>query len=203
MSATEAEGIFVHPRALNESRRVGKGTRIWAFAHIMEGAVIGRDCNIGDHCFVETGAVIGCGATVKNGVFVWDGVVLADYVFVGPNAVFTNDRRPRSPRGPGARERYAGRNWLEPTRVCEGATIGANATVRCGVRIGRYAMIAAGAVVTRDVADFELVAGGPARNAGWVCMCGERLADGHAPVHCTCGRKYHFEDHHLALVPSA
>jgi UDP-2-acetamido-3-amino-2,3-dideoxy-glucuronate N-acetyltransferase len=155
----------VHSHALVETDRIGAGTRVWAFAHVMEGATVGADCNLGDHVFVESGVAIGNGVTLKNGVAVYRGVHLADGVFVGPNAVFTNDRRPRS-RGA----------WtLEATRIEEGATIGANATIRCGITIGRYAFVAAGAVVTADVAAHALVAGNPARRRGWVCRCGRDL----------------------------
>ncbi len=184
-----ADDVFIHPTALNESGTVGKGTRIWAFAHVMKGAVVGERCNIGDHAFVENGAVLGNGVTVKNGVCVWEGITLEDYVFVGPNAVFTNDLWPRSPRNPVAEARYRDKRWLVPTRVACGATIGANATVLCGVHIGRYALIAAGAVVTTDVPDHALMLGVPARRVGWVCACGAKLPD--RKLHCKeCGRQY-------------
>jgi UDP-2-acetamido-3-amino-2,3-dideoxy-glucuronate N-acetyltransferase len=156
----------------------------------MAGAVVGRDCNLGDHAFVESGARLGNGVTLKNGVAVWDGVTLEDFVFVGPCATFTNDRHPRSPRGPAGKPRYATRDWLERTVVKEGATIGANATVVCGVTVGRYALVAAGAVVTRDVADFGLVAGCPAVRKGWVCQCGRPLPPKASPKCGGCGRAY-------------
>jgi len=182
--------VYVHQNALNESEYVGSGTRIWAFAHVMSEAVVGKNCNIGDHVFVEGGAVIGDGVTLKNGVCVWEGVTLEDYVFVGPNAVFTNDMYPRSPRGPGANQRYANKDWLVATRIKEGASLGANCTIRCGVTIGSYAMVAAGAVVLDDVGDFALMAGCPARRIGHVCMCGQKLGSGDAPKCKTCGRRY-------------
>ena len=140
---------FVHPTALVESDSIGDGTRVWAYVHILAGAVIGRDCNIGDHGYVEGGAYIGNNVTVKNHVCVWDGVKLEDDVFVGPNAAFTNDVYPRSPRMPAARDRYRKKdNWLATTTVERGATIGANASIVAGVRIGRYGFVAAGAVVS-------------------------------------------------------
>jgi acetyltransferase-like isoleucine patch superfamily enzyme len=176
--------VFVHPQGLCESDRVGPGTRIWAFAHVLPGAVIGSDCNICDHAFIEGGAVIGSGVTIKNAVLVWDRVTIEDEVFVGPNAVFTNDLRPRAAikRGP--------EGWL-PTLVRRGATIGANATIVCGVTIGEHAFVAAGAVVARDVAPHALVAGNPARFLGWVCTCGERLPQGPAEdLLCPCGLRW-------------
>lgn len=184
-----ADDIFVHPQAINESTSVGGGTRIWAFAHVMKGTVVGAHCNIGDHAFIETGAVLGNGVTIKNGVSVWDGVTLEDYVFVGPNAVFTNDLWPRSPRNPVVSQRYATKQWLAGTLVKVGASIGANATILAGTVIGRYALVAAGAVVTRDVPDHALVVGAPARRVGWVCACGYRLPKDDL-VCSECGRQY-------------
>jgi UDP-2-acetamido-3-amino-2,3-dideoxy-glucuronate N-acetyltransferase len=174
---TMKAAFFQHPSALVESTAVGVGTRIWAFAHVLRGARIGAHCNIGDHCFVEGGARIGDNVTIKNGVALWDGVVVRDNVFVGPFAVFTNDLAPRSPRFPGAARRYASRGWLSRTVVEEGASIGANATILSGLRIGRFAMIGAGAVVTRTVSAYALMIGAPARQVGWVCECGRRLAE--------------------------
>ncbi len=173
--------VFVHPTALVESERIGDGTRVWAFAHVMKDAAIGRDCNIGDHAFVESGAVVGDRVTIKNGVSVWQHVSIGDDVFVGPNVAFTNDRRPRSRRP-----------WTpEPTTVECGATIGANATLLCGLRVGRHAMVGAGAVVTRDVEPHALVVGSPARRTGWVCACGRRLAfDTGDFSRCECGNAY-------------
>jgi UDP-2-acetamido-3-amino-2,3-dideoxy-glucuronate N-acetyltransferase len=169
--------FFQHSSALVESTVVGAGTRIWAFAHVLRGARIGAHCNIGDHCFVEGGARIGDNVTIKNGVALWDGVVVQDNVFVGPFAVFTNDLAPRSPRFPGATKRYAFRGWLSRTVVEEGVSIGANATILCGLRIGRFAMIGAGAIVTRTVPAHALMVGVPARQAGWVCECGTCLPE--------------------------
>ncbi|MBI1825493.1 MAG: N-acetyltransferase [Planctomycetes bacterium] len=167
---------FVHPSAICECESVGEGTRIWAFAHVMCGSVIGRDCNVGDHAFIESGARVGDRVTIKNGVAIWNGVTLEDDVFVGPLAVFTNDRHPRSPRSLHARDRYAHvENWLSPTTVKQGASIGAGAVILCGITIGRFAMIAAGAVVTRDVSDHALMLDNPARQHGWACVCGKAL----------------------------
>lgn len=151
--------VFVHAQGLCESSEVGGGTRIWAFAHVLEGARIGSDCNICDGVFVEGGAVVGDRVTVKCGVQLWDGVVLEDDVFVGPNATFTNDPMPRS------------RQWLDEyprTIVREGASIGANATLLPGLEVGTGAMVGAGAVVTRSVPPNAVVTGNPARIQGYV-----------------------------------
>jgi UDP-2-acetamido-3-amino-2,3-dideoxy-glucuronate N-acetyltransferase len=165
-----------HATALVESADIGEATRIWAFAHVLQGARIGAHCNIGDHCFIESGVVIGDRVTIKNGCMLWEGVSIDDGAFVGPGVVFTNDRYPRSPRLAQAAARYAHKeNWLVSTRVREGASLGAGAVIAPGVTVGRYAMIAAGAVVTKDVADHTLVRGNPARPAGHVCICGQTL----------------------------
>jgi UDP-2-acetamido-3-amino-2,3-dideoxy-glucuronate N-acetyltransferase len=175
-----AAGRF-HPLAVVESDAVGAGTRVWAFAHVMKGARIGAGCNLGEGVFVESGVVIGDEVTVKNGVALYDGVTVADEAFLGPHAVFTNDLRPRSGRFKRPPASFA------PTRIGRGATVGANATVICGHQVGAYAMIAAGAVVTRDVPAYALVAGVPARRIGFVCACGERLP---ASLRCACGLGY-------------
>jgi acetyltransferase-like isoleucine patch superfamily enzyme len=180
---------FVHERGLCESDDVGAGTRVWAFAHVMAGASVGRDCNICGHSFVESGARIGDRVVVKNGVQIWDGVTLADDVFVGPNATFTNDLRPRA-----ARPREEVR--VVPTRVDAGASLGANATIRCGVTIGAAAFVGAGALVTHDVPAHALMLGSPARRVGWVCTCGDDLGDDLA---CACGRRYRLVDESRGL----
>lgn len=167
--------VFQHPTALVETEAIGTGTRIWAFAHVMRGARVGRDCVIGDHSFIESGVRIGRGVTIKNGVSLWEGVEVGDHAFLGPNAVFTNDLRPRSRRLPAAAGRYRTTRWLQKTRIGTGATVGANATVLCGIRIGRFAMIAAGCVVTTDVPDHALWAGVPGRFHDHVCRCGSTL----------------------------
>src|SRR3954463_180374 len=134
---------FVHPQGICESTRIGAGTRIWAFAHVLPGAVVGKDCNLCDHTFIENDVVIGDRVTIKCGVQVWDGVRLEDDVMVGPNATFTNDLFPRSKHS----------FKLQPTIVRRGASIGANATILCGITIGEGAMVGAGTVVTADVPD--------------------------------------------------
>lgn len=156
---------FVHDTAMVEDGAViGAGTSVWHQAHIRSGATVGAGCVLGKNVFIDAGAVIGDGCKIQNNVSVYSGVTLADHVFVGPSAVFTNDLRPRA----------ANAEWtITPTRVGAGASIGANATIVCGNDIAGNAMIAAGSVVTRPVAAHQLVAGNPARHLGWVCRCGQ------------------------------
>jgi UDP-2-acetamido-3-amino-2,3-dideoxy-glucuronate N-acetyltransferase len=146
---------------------IGEGTRIWHFSHVMPDAIIGRNCNLGQNVFVDRNVRIGNAVKIQNNVSLYDGVILEDEVFCGPSAVFTNVINPRSA--------ISRRHEFRRTLVCRGATIGANATVLCGVTIGRYAMIGAGSVVTHDVPDHALVYGTPASLQGWVCECGVRL----------------------------
>ena len=169
-------GNYIHPTALVESDLISKNTRIWAFVHILKDVKIGDNCNIADHGYIETGAIIGNNVTLKNNVCVWEGITIEDDVFIGPNVTFTNDRFPRSPRMDAVSYRYTDKNkWLLKTIVGKGSSIGANATVMCGVKIGCYSMIAAGATVTRDVTPFALVVGSPARRMGYVCRCGQPM----------------------------
>lgn len=151
--------FFVHPQGICETDRVGDGTRVWAFSHVLPGAAIGADCNICDHVFIENDVLVGDRVTIKSGVQLWDGVRLADDVFVGPNATFTNDRFPRSKQHQDA---------VLQTFVERGASIGANATILPGLTVGAEAMVAAGSVVTRDVPPKSIVRGAPARIVGYV-----------------------------------
>ncbi len=189
---------FVHPQALCESDEVGPGTRVWAFAQVMRGALVGRECNVGGHAFIEAGAVVGDRVTIKNQVMIWEGVTIEDDVFLGPGVIFTNDRFPRSGRMPEAQGRYASKDqWLSRTRVGRGATIGAGAIVVCGVTIGRCATVGAGALVTRDVPDHRLMVGQPARPVGWVCTCGLPLDD---HLRCgDCGRQFRNEGERFTI----
>ena len=173
--------IFIHQSALVESDGIGKGTRVWAFAHILKGAVVGENCNIGDHCFIEGGVTIGNDVVIKNGVALWEGVTLEDRVFVGPNVSFTNDRVPRA---------KVFRDEYDRVEVKEGASIGANATVVGPRVIGRFAVVGAGSVVVKDVVDFGLVYGNPGRLEGWVCKCGKKLEFQGAKSVCGCGLRF-------------
>ena len=173
---------FIHPNAVVETDRIGEGTRIWAGAHVIKGAEIGPDCNIGEGVFIEGDVRLGRGVVVKNGVAIWSRVVIEDYVFVGPSAVFTNDLVPRA--HPAYKTGPAG--WL-PTLVRTGASLGANATIVCGVEIGPWAMVGAGAVVTRSVPAHQLWTGNPAAFRKHVCHCGRALPPDLA---CVCGHRY-------------
>jgi acetyltransferase-like isoleucine patch superfamily enzyme len=193
--------IYFHPAALVETDAIGAGTRVWAFAHVMRGAHLGNNCNVGDHVFVESGAIIGNNVTLKNNVCVWAGITLDDDVFVGPNATFTNDRYPRSPRMREAATRYeTPERWLALTVVERGVSIGANVTVVPGLRLGRYSMIAAGAVVTTDVTPFALMVGAPARAVGYVCRCGQKLFGDYRTTSCdACGETPQMRCHQSEL----
>jgi len=159
--------FFQHPNALVETQNIGKGTRVWAFAHVLPDAIIGADCNLCDHIFIENDVIVGDRVTVKSGVQLWDGITLEDDVFVGPNATFTNDPFPRSKKYP---EKFP------RTVIRKGASIGANATILPGLTIGQYAMVGAGTVVTKDVPPYAIVVGNPARIIGYVDSDRERAA---------------------------
>jgi UDP-2-acetamido-3-amino-2,3-dideoxy-glucuronate N-acetyltransferase len=175
-----SNGAVVHPTAIVEDgAELGEGTRVWHFTHVMDGARIGAGCSLGQNVFVGRGVRIGDGVKIQNNVSVYEGVTLEDDVFCGPSVVFTNVINPRS--------EIERKSEYRPTVVRQGASLGANATIVCGVTIGRYAFVGAGAVVTSDVPDHALVVGVPARVVGQVCQCGEKLADGTCPA---CGRSY-------------
>jgi acetyltransferase-like isoleucine patch superfamily enzyme len=156
---------YIHSHALVETDQIGVGSRIWAFVHILKGAIIGEGCNICDHCYIEYGVNIGNHVTIKSGIYIWEGVTIEDHVFLGPNVVFTNDIRPRS------------KQYIKsvPTLIKQGASIGANSTILAGVTIGKYAMAGIGSVITRDVPAHALVYGNPAKIQGWVDEQGEKL----------------------------
>jgi acetyltransferase-like isoleucine patch superfamily enzyme len=192
---------FIHHTALVETDKIGENTRVWAYVHILAGALIGKDCNIGDHCFVEGGVSIGDNTTIKNGNMLWEGVTLEEGVFVGPHVFFTNDVYPRSPRLPQATRRYHSKvTWLRPTLIKQGASLGAGAVILAGVTVGEYAMVGAGAVVTRNVPAYALVKGHPARVNGWVCQCGQPLRFHNGQATCTdCQLEFRAENGNIQL----
>ena len=178
--------FFAHKTSLiDDNAKIGSGTRIWQFCNIMGNVLIGSGCNIGQGVFIESGVEIGNRVKIKNNVALYSGITCEDDVFLGPNCVFTNVINPRS-----FIER---KDEFQTTIVKKGATIGANATIVCGHVIGEYAMVGAGSVVTKDVPDYALVVGNPARIKGYVCQCGERLSnvDIESEYGCVrCGKKY-------------
>lgn len=174
--------VFVHESSyIDEDVTIGDGTKIWHFSHIQKGASIGAKCTIGQNVNISNNVRIGNNVKIQNNVSVYEGVELEDYVFCGPSMVFTNDLTPRS--------KYPkGTLGYKKTIVKYGASIGANATIVCGHTLGKWSMIAAGTVVTKDVSDYALMMGVPAKQTGWVCECGMRLKEG---LNCkACGRQY-------------
>jgi len=186
----EHKQYFVHESSyVDDGARIGEGTRIWHFCHIQSGAVIGRNCSLGQNVNIADGVRIGDGVRIQNNVSVYSGVELEDNVFCGPSCVFTNVTVPRA--------HFPVHGVYVGTLVREGASLGANCTVVCGHTVGKSALIAAGAVVTGDVADYALMAGMPARRIGWVCECGKRLGPSLA---CECGRRYAESDGLLSKI---
>lgn len=182
---------FIHESSyVDEGVTIGKGTRIWHFCHLVKGAVIGDDCSLGQNVVVMGGVTVGNRVKIQNNVSLYEGVTLEDEVFCGPSCVFTNVLNPRSG--------VSRKNGYLPTLVRRGASIGANATIVCGVTIGEYAFVGAGAVVTRDVPPHALMVGVPAHRAGWICQCGETLP---ASLVCSaCGKAYRQEGEGLSLI---
>ena len=185
----------VHPTAvIDHPCQIGDGTKVWHFSHIMENAVLGPGCNLGQNVVISPGVRLGRNVKVQNNVSVYTGVELEDDVFCGPSMVFTNVINPRS--------HINRRNEYQKTLVRQGATLGANSTVVCGTTIGRHAFVAAGAVVTRDVPDHALMMGVPARRVGWVCTCGARLSDASPMMACeACGKHYEISGGCCAEIP--
>lgn len=186
-------GVIIHPTAaVDPAARIGAGARIWHWTQVREGVVIGAESIIGKGCYLDSGVHIGSRVKLQSNISVFHGVTIEDGVFVGPHVCFTNDKAPRAINPDGSLKGAS--DWtVSPTLIRYGASLGANATIVCGVTVGRFAMVAAGAVVTRDVPDYGLVLGNPARLAGYVCPCGQRLpgaatATPEARVCTACGR---------------
>jgi UDP-2-acetamido-3-amino-2,3-dideoxy-glucuronate N-acetyltransferase len=190
----EPKPFFVHPSSfVDDGVSIGEGTKVWHFSHVQSGSSIGKRVSIGQNVNIGNNVKIGDHVKIQNNVSVYEGVEIEDYVFCGPSMVFTNVLDPRS------KYPQRGSEFYHKTLVRYGASIGANATVVCGNTIGRHAFIAAGAVVTRDVPDYGLMVGVPARRLGWVCECGEILRGVDGDVTCPrCGHKYQLRDDVLA-----
>jgi UDP-2-acetamido-3-amino-2,3-dideoxy-glucuronate N-acetyltransferase len=183
----ENKEYFVHSSSyVDEGVKVGKGTKIWHFSHIQKGTTLGENCSLGQNVNIGNNVKIGNGVRIQNNVSIYEGVELEDNVFCGPSCVFTNVTTPRA--------HFPVHGVYAKTLIKEGASLGANSTIVCGHTVGKSALIAAGAVVTKDVKDFALMAGVPARQIGWVCECGEKLDDS---LRCGCGRKYLQKDDSL------
>jgi UDP-2-acetamido-3-amino-2,3-dideoxy-glucuronate N-acetyltransferase len=182
-AAKKAEPAFVHESSyVDNGAQVGVGTSIWHFCHVMPGAVIGDRCNLGQNVVVMNGVRLGNNVKVQNNVSIYEGVELEDDVFCGPSMVFTNVMNPRS--------HVSRKSEYRKTLVRRGSTIGANATIVCGVTLGEYSFVGAGAVITKDVPSYALMAGVPARRIGWMCQCGVRLPDSGVGVCRVCGSSY-------------
>lgn len=180
---SDSDKPFIHESAyVDQGATIGAGTKIWHFCHIMPGAVIGQRCSVGQNVVVMNGTRIGDNCKIQNNVSVYEGVELEDDVFCGPSMVFTNVLNPRS--------HVSRKHEYRKTLVRRGTSIGANATIVCGTTLGEYSFIAAGAVVTRDVKDYALMVGVPARRVGWMCQCGERRPDSGVGRCEACGTEY-------------
>lgn len=182
---------FTHKNSLVETENIGKGSKIWAFVHVLKGAVIGENANICDHCFIENDVTIGNNVTIKCGVYLWDGIKIENNVFIGPSATFTNDIFPRSKN-----TKYIQQKIL----LKIGSSIGANATILGGITIGEYALIGAGSVITKDVPDFAIAFGNPGKINGYICICTKKMKFSENTYSCTCGRKYKMINKKVDLV---
>jgi len=180
---TSGGNVFVHESAyVDDGAMIGKGTKVWHFCHVLSGAVIGERCSLGQNVVVMNGTRIGTNCKIQNNVSIYEGVELEDDVFCGPSMVFTNVVNPRS--------HVSRKNEYRRTLVKRGASIGANATIVCGVTLGEYAFVGAGAVITHDVLPYALMVGVPGKRVGWMCQCGERLPDSGVGTCDACGTTY-------------
>lgn len=173
--------IFIHKKAIVETKEIGEGSRIWAFVHILKGAKIGKNANICDHVFIENEVKIGNDVTVKNGVSIWNGITIGNKVFIGPGVIFTNDRYPRSKNVNYKKEK---------TIIKNGASVGAGAIILAGCTVEEYAMIGAGSLVSRDVPAHALIYGNPPKVKGFICVCTRKIDFKGGKFKCQCGRKY-------------
>lgn len=182
--------FWAHPSAIiDDKAHIGANTKIWHHTQVLAGAYIGTRCSIGHNCFIGSKAHIGNGVKIESNTDIWDLVKLEDYVFVGPSAVFTNDLNPRAEYPKKKFPQFG--TWL-PTVVKKGATIGANATILCGITIGEYALIGAGSVVTKDIPLYALIIGVPGKLAGWICECGTKLTFKNKKSVCSvCHKRYY------------
>jgi UDP-2-acetamido-3-amino-2,3-dideoxy-glucuronate N-acetyltransferase len=187
-------GYFAHESSyIDDGAQIGQGTKIWHFCHVMPGAIIGERCNLGQNVVVMQGSRLGNNVKVQNNVSIYEGVVLEDDVFCGPSCVFTNVVNPRS--------HVSRKAEYQRTLVRRGVSIGANATILCGVTLGEYSFIGAGAVVRSDVPPFAIMVGVPARRVGWMCRCGVRLQFREGRATCpACGTDYRESDGALRLI---
>ncbi|MDA3871858.1 MAG: DapH/DapD/GlmU-related protein [Candidatus Marinimicrobia bacterium] len=188
--------FFLHESSfIDENVKIGDGTKVWHFSHIQSGSTIGENCSIGQNVNVGNNIKIGNGVKIQNNVSVYEGVELEDYVFCGPSMVFTNVMNPRSEFP------QKGSEFYHKTLVKKSASIGANATIICGHTIGKYAFVAAGSVVTKDVPNYGLVVGVPARRIAWVCECGDKLEFSDSETVCKkCGKKYRKNENDIEKI---
>ena len=181
---------YVHESSyVDEDVEIGEGTKIWHFSHVQKGARIGKNCSLGQNVNIGNNVYIGNSVRIQNNVSIYEGVEIEDDVFCGPSCVFTNVITPRA--------HFPAHGVYSKTTIKKGASLGANCTIVCGHTVGRYALIGSGAVVTKNVKDYALIVGVPAKQIGWVCECGRRLPDS---LSCSCGRKYQIESNILEEI---
>lgn len=193
---SQNQAFWAHPSAeVSPESEIGNNTKIWHNSQIMPGSKIGKNCTIGHNILVATGAVIGDSVKIQSNTDVWDGVVLQDYVFAGPSVVFTNDLNPRA-GFPKNKDQYL------KTLIKTGSSLGANSTIICGHEIGKYAFIGAGAVVAKDIPDYAIAVGNPAKVIGWMCECGERIFEkNESECSCKkCSRNYKKQDEKIMQI---